>query len=109
MTSARSIILLVAFLLPAPAWAFYELESEEGDRTLEATGALRLSGAWLHLPDVELIYPNGDDGLAALVQRLLVSGDMHEKVGLQRLPAPQLPGSWAPAGWGTPGPCPPPE
>jgi len=69
--------------LASPAGAFYELESEEGDRSLEATGAFRLTGAWLHLPDVPALFPDGDDGLAALVGRLLVTGDAHEAVGYE--------------------------
>ena len=35
------------------------------------------------MPDVELLYPNGDDGVAALVSRALLSGDLHEKVGYE--------------------------
>lgn len=81
MRSVFSILaVLCALLGPAPARAFYELESEAGDRSLEATGAFRLTGGWLHLPDVALLYPDGDDGTAALVGRALLSGDMHEKV-----------------------------
>ena len=81
---ALTLLLLLGVLgMPCSALAFYELESQEGDRSLEATGAFRLSGAWMHLPDVPLIYKDGDDGLAALVGRLLLSGGLHEKVGYE--------------------------
>ena len=101
------LLLLCLLLLPTTSRAFYEVENTDGDYTLEALGAVRLTGAFFHFPDLPLLYPAGADGMAATVARLLLSGDLGSRVKyeanfhgeLARSPASALGGaSFATAG-----------
>jgi len=71
-------VLCSLFIPLPPAYAFYE--KEKGDYSIEALGAVRLTGAFLRVPDIPLLYSSGDDGLAAGVARLLLSGDLGPRV-----------------------------
>ena len=68
------------FIPCAPAHAFFEKENERGDTSIEMLGAVRITGAFLHFPDIYLLHGAGDDGLSAAVARLLVSGDLGQRV-----------------------------
>ncbi len=72
--------MFLLLVLPASANAFYEKESESGDYSIEMLGAVRITGVWFHLPDAPLLYTTGDDGLAAAVARLLMSGALGARV-----------------------------
>ena len=80
----RGVPLLVAALaLAAPRSGLAVGDWEKDDLSLSATGAVRLTGAWLHAPADSLLFPAGDDGLGAMVARLLLSGDLHERVSFE--------------------------
>ncbi len=64
--------------LPFAAKAIGEAENETA--SIEAIGAGRVLGAYFHYPDIELLYPDGDDGLAAAVLRIIIEGDLGEYV-----------------------------
>jgi hypothetical protein len=80
----RSALALLAALMlaapmvaaPLPARAIGSLQW--GDYSLEATGSLRVTGAFLHYPETLGL---DDDGLAAGVARLLLEGALGERVG----------------------------
>ncbi|MBW2263072.1 MAG: hypothetical protein JRG91_13955 [Deltaproteobacteria bacterium] len=69
-------LLLGASLLLAAAPALAIGSVEKGDYSLEAIGGARLTGVYLHYPDVPLFFPETDSGLAAAVLRLLLDGDL---------------------------------
>ena len=72
------LVLCSLFVLTKPAQGFYETES--GEYSIEALGAVRLTSAFIKFPDIPLLYSSGDDGLAAGVARLLLSGDLGQRV-----------------------------
>jgi hypothetical protein len=55
-------------------------EAEKEGYSIEAIGAGRLIGAFMHFPDVPGVYPEGDDSLQSGVFRTILSGDLKEKV-----------------------------
>ena len=73
-------LVVLGLLIISPAHAFYEKENEAGDTSIEMLGAVRITGAWFHLPDAPLLYTTGDDGLAAAVARLIASGELGARV-----------------------------
>lgn len=77
-----SLFFVLCSLFSAPAQAIYDKEWNEGQYTLELTGALRLTGAFLHLPDALAAY-SADDGLAASVARLLVNAALGQRIKLE--------------------------
>ncbi len=91
---------------PSPAGAFFEAESSDGHRSLEAVGSLRLTGAYLDSPDLPVLYANEKDWLAAGVGRLIVDGDLdpgfdfecNAFLEMSRLPPLSLDGTFATAG-----------
>jgi hypothetical protein len=90
----------------SPVDAFYEAESSDGRRSVEAVGSLRLTGAYLDSPDLPVLYANEKDWLAAGVGRLILDGDLGSGIDfecnafleLSRLPPLSLYGTYATAG-----------
>jgi len=72
---ALAIGLAVGFL-PFVARAIGEAENDRA--SIEAIGAGRILGAYLHYPDIDLLYPGGDDALAAGVLRIILDGGLGE-------------------------------
>jgi len=66
---------------PQPCWAIGEWE--RGDTSLEAIGALRLTGALMHFPEIPMPQAPTVDGLAAAVARLLLEGDLGERLSYE--------------------------
>ncbi|MCP4195934.1 MAG: hypothetical protein GY762_02185, partial [Proteobacteria bacterium] len=87
----------LALLLAGPAvHAFAEAENENA--SIEAIGAIRLTGAYFHYPDVPYVLPEDDDGLAAGEFRLILEGnlwqvdyDVNFFADLSRVPEPLCP------------------
>lgn len=48
-----------------------------------ATGAVRMTGGYLHFPDIPELYPTGDDGIAAGVLRMIVDQELTEHLGYE--------------------------
>jgi hypothetical protein len=65
---------LCIVVAPARLSAIEEWENEEGSLYLSLAGAERLNGVFFHVPELENLYPEGDDGMAASVTRLLFDG-----------------------------------
>lgn len=92
--------------VPWTAFAIGEATSEDGDYSIEAIGSGRLTGAFLHMPDVPELYPDGDDALVASVIRLILEGKLGTYLDyeinlyndLSRVPAAALGGAFATAG-----------
>lgn len=76
----RVVILALALALLAPAPAAALGSWERGDLSLEATGALRVTGGFMHFGDAPGLLPDQDDGLAAAVLRLLLEGGLSARV-----------------------------
>jgi hypothetical protein len=91
---------------PSPAIAFYEAESGDGARSVEAVGSLRLTGAYLDAPDLPVLYANEKDWLASGVGRLILDGTLSPEIDFEvnaflevsRLPPLSLEGTFATAG-----------
>ncbi len=77
MAWPRAIALILVLSFPAVGHAIEELESEDGDYTLELMGSERQFGAFLHYPDAVLL-PDEDDALVGSVTRLMLAGDLGE-------------------------------
>ena len=100
------LVLLAALSFPSPAPAFYEAESADGSRSVEAVGSLRLTGAYLDAPDLPVFYANERDWLAAGVGRLILDGALTPKIDFEcnaflevsRLPPLSVDGTFATAG-----------
>lgn len=75
------ILTLLLLALPRPTLAIGEWE--RGDLSLEATGALRLTGALLHAPDDSLLLSGGDDGVVSAIARLILGGTLHARVSYE--------------------------
>ena len=80
---SRAIAFFVAALWCAEALAIKEWESEDGERYFSLIGAERLTGAFFHVPDLEAVYPDGDDALAASVTRLIFDGVFSDHLKLE--------------------------
>lgn len=78
-----AVIPLAWLLVCPPARAIKSWESEDGDYSLELTGSERLTGAFLHNPDIPALFPDGDDGLGSSVTRLLMHGDLGKILGYE--------------------------
>ena len=71
----HSWIIGLALLLAGPTvQAFAEAENENA--SIEAIGALRLTGAYFHYPDVPCVFPENDDGLGAGEFRIILEGNL---------------------------------
>ena len=68
--------LLLAVLLLAASPALAIGSAGKGDLSIDATGSGRLTGVYLHFPDVPAFFPEQDAGLAAAVLRLMLEGDL---------------------------------
>ncbi|MFO8070610.1 MAG: hypothetical protein R6V85_01935 [Polyangia bacterium] len=94
-------ILLAARNAPAIGGA----ESDDGERSIFAYGAARLTAGYLHYPDAPG-SPDGDDALTSTVLRLMLDGDLggpasfelHLFGDLARVPAGETSGAFATAG-----------
>lgn len=92
--------------VPSASLGIGKAISEDGDYSIEAIGSGRLTGAYLHMPNVPALFPNGDDALVAAVMRLILEGelglyvdyDVHLYTDLSRVPAIGLGGSFVTAG-----------
>ena len=73
-----SALVLAVLIVPCNLFAIGEAKSENGDYTIEAIGSGRVTGAYLHYPDVEEFFPPDDDGLSAGVLRLILEGYLGE-------------------------------
>ena len=88
--------LILFLLLPSTALAIGKVE--KGDYSIEATGAQRLTGAYLRFIDVGGYPLSADDGLAASVTRLILDGQLGAKLDykvnifadLSRMPAASI-------------------
>jgi hypothetical protein len=97
---------LLFAIIPVKSLAIGEARSEDGDYSIEAIGMGRLTGAYMHFPNEPILYPNGDDGLAAMVLRLILEGDLGSFVDyeanfftdISRVPPLGLQGAFATAG-----------
>jgi hypothetical protein len=69
-------LFLAAWLTAGSALAIGE--AEKNGYSIEAIGAGRLTGAYMHFPDVEGVFPEDDDALGAGVFRLILEGDLKE-------------------------------
>ncbi|MCP4604803.1 MAG: hypothetical protein GY847_30500 [Proteobacteria bacterium] len=102
----KALFLIAILIAPSIALAIVEAESDSGDYSIEAIGSSRLTGAFLHYPDVPELFPNGDDGLAAGVIRLILEGNLGSLMDyevnfytdLSQVPSAQLGGAFATAG-----------
>jgi len=91
---------------PRVARAFASASTSTGSVTLDATGSIRLTGAWLHYADAPGLLPEDDDALAAATTRLIARGALGEEVvyevnafvELSRSPAASTTGAFATAG-----------
>lgn len=71
-TPLLALPLLVACLLwAAPAHAFWETESEDGDQSLVLRGFARFTNTYTRNPDAPLLYPEKADAQTQAVARLL--------------------------------------
>jgi hypothetical protein len=101
---AALVALWLAF--PITGRAIEEWESEDGNYTLELMGSARLLGAFLHYPDIPIMFPEDDDALVASVTRLMMEGDLGEItqfevnafLELSRMPAGIMGGAFSTAG-----------
>lgn len=90
----RGSLALLGLLLVAPGGAWALGSAEKGDRSITATGAVRVLAGFLHFADQPLLFPSGDDGLAAGEARVILDGGLlrgldyeaHLYAGLSRQP-----------------------
>jgi hypothetical protein len=61
---------------PGTSLAIGKAVSEDGEYSLEAIGSGRLTGAYLHMPDLPTLFPDGDDAFVAAVIRLILEGEL---------------------------------
>jgi hypothetical protein len=81
-------------------------EAEKGDYSIEAVGSARLTGAYLHYPDVTMWFPPEDEGLVGTVLRLILDGSLGPYLGydvnlytnFSYMPSSELGGAFASAG-----------
>jgi len=104
MPNATATIVVFLFIIPSMSAAIGEVEDDDGN-TLYATGSQRLTGVYLHYPEGD-VFPDGDDGMAASVTRLMLDGDLGEEftyelnfyTDITRMPDAQTGGAFATAG-----------
>ena len=91
---------------PRPGYAFFEYD--KNGYSIELIGSVRLTGAFLHYQQVDAPQQPSDDGLAAVVLRLMAAGNLGTRVGYKlnifadfnRLPGTALNDSFATVGSG---------
>lgn len=97
---------LAAVLVLASGHGLAIGEAQSGDYSIDAIGSGRLTGAYLHYPDVTMFFPADDEGLVAGVLRLLLDGGLGPYMGyevnlytdLSYMPSSALGGAFATAG-----------
>ncbi len=66
--------------IPSGARAIAEASFQDGCYTIEVLGSSRLTGAYLHVPDIPALFPEGDDGLVLSIIRLMLEGTLGSNV-----------------------------